>query len=82
MEQAPPNAAPWEAGFVWQDAQSVGVPLNTPPTWHLAHAIPIWAPVSGNRDREWSNRAPAHEVVEWQAAQSLPNDPLCLSLAA
>ena len=30
----------------WQPAQALGVPLNTPLTWHDSHGVLRWAPVS------------------------------------
>ena len=68
VEWQEPQALPvkplWLAGLVWQPAQAVGVPLNTPPTWHFEQRAPLWAPVSLNAVREWSKEAGFQARVE------------------
>ena len=60
---------------MWHEAQSVGLPSNTPSAWQLMHAAARWAPVSGNEVRLWSKLAPDQFVVLWQLAHAAAAKP-------
>ena len=43
-----------------------------PPTWHVAHRIVVWAPVSAKAVVAWSKLAGLQAVVVWQVTQFWP----------
>ena len=53
----------------WQAAQSLAVPAKRLFTWHCEHCVEACAPVRAKRVCAWSNRAPFHCAVVWQAVQ-------------
>jgi len=53
----------------WQSTHWLGVPANTPPTWHSVQSAPACAPVRGQIP--WLKPPPDQVVGMWQRSQAL-----------